>query len=1147
MSLLWSLCQRCNSRHALLAGNSQATCQAPRTLTPPPAFKCLQHPSSRIHWLSSQDPHRLNSTDQSSISRFEPQSSHAEPQSVEQELDRALQRLRALRLKNRHTTPPRYPKIKLNYGDSHSHCPSFEQPASSESANTVCPDRDSILDDDQTIYNIISDSLEPEETDHLSEGFLIAESADKPTATPLIKRLSPQDCYTPSEALLYSLGPIAQSYGTFRDFAHKVDLSLVKPSNLARFGPDDATRIPENQTKESGGFFFPTVRKSLPTLLAEYLRSCWPTRPDLCSTDIGPDDIASSQHALQNVFSEENIAFLHNEGYEPEDLISWAWIVSADSTDRAAGRLMALSADSRFDSNESRAIPTFVFLFVLRRRYWSAHALRMMVTHGWQRLEWHSAARGNPLDPAHEFLKIRATSLQPGGIYQRFMSKKNAVMMVIRLLRHARNVSPEAYVSIAAMLTRHEGNFWDTPLKRSNIAETTFLYNTILALLALPTSMYPFLSITAKQEAQFVVVRRMNEFDPPLAIDRQGHRAMIRVQLAHKKTLQERDWASLKAKSWPPWKQDKLGHDSEKDFQYGQSRASQAIKSLEQAGYAVQDWEASAEILAGWDTDKSPTIQKRSLYSRPIIFRGKVFEKGTLRGTSSLLQWVARIHATRTIDEAWACFLAFKDTSCRHGIPSKASKVYFAMAEIIILEQRRLKATENCQLSDTGLRPGNITPLPGDGYMVFERPGPQENIYVRSSAPDLDEFFDMMLKDKVELSPRFLALLLSHARSFRKGVHYLHCSHLTNPEIKSLLHGDPKSMPCPIHEQRMPNYLFSAIIHFLTMFAPKTNYTGPTTFYIPGFFGRELEINSLLQACKLMSAYKPFYRPSWNALLLALGRKYISLETSNYKIDREIQDLLAWKATLGIVNDMQMIGLGLEFSNFRNVCIGYQKAVMAHAELTDAADLTHIRRRLDCDVETFIHDGLSFIKDLFKGIVFGGPSSQAGVPSKSSMEGADYQLPRLLETPSPSHIHSFIRILGLREDHMGIVELVEWMADFAPELRIKADELMNGKPMLRRCLTAAVVYLEQSWLPPEERIPYGEHCDSSTFEEFGQDSGRTIQSESTDHTKNGPAGTLTQRFRRAIDKNPDWGGWPSDLEIDTYVTYKRNMIEIETM
>ena len=1145
MSLLWSLCQRCNSRHGLLAGNPQATCQAPRTLTPPPALKCLQHPSSRIHCLSRQDRHRLYKPGQPSISRCRPQSSYAELQSFEEEVHRAPLYFRALRLKKKsHRLPARYPKIILGYGDSDSHCPSCEHAASCESANTVCPHGDSILGGDQTIYNTISNSLEPEEVDHLSDGVSIPERADWPTATPLMDRISPQDCYTPSEALLYSLGSLSPIYGTFRDFAHKIDLSLVKSSNIARFGRDGATLIRANSGQESGGFFFPTIRKSLPALLAEYVRSCWPTRPDLCNTDIGPDDIASSQYALLRVFSEANIAFIHNEGYKPEDLISWAWIVTAQSTDRAVGRLMALSADLRFDSYESRAIPTFLFLFILRRRDWSAHALRMMVIHGWQRLQWHSVARENQLDPAHEFLKSRATSLQPGGIYQRFMSKHNAVLMVIRLLRHARTVLPEACVSITTMLTRHEGSFWDTPLKRSNIAETTYLYNTILSLLALPASVYPFLSISAQHEAQFVVIRRMNEFDPRLTIDRQGYRAMIRVQLAHKKTLQERDWASLKAKSWPPWKQDKLGLDSEKDFQYGQSRASQAIKFLEQAGYAVQDWEASAEILAGWDTDKSPTIQKRSLYSRPIIFRGRIFEKNTLRGTPNLLQWVARIHTTRTIDEAWACFLAFKDTSCRHGIPSKASKVYYAMAEIIILEQRRLKATQDRQLSDTGLRPDNITPLPGDGQMVFEKPGPQEAIYVRSSAPDIDEFFDMMLEDKVELSPRFLALLLSHARSFRKGVYYLHCSHLTNPEIKSLLHGDLKSIPCPIHEQRMPNYLFSAIIQFLIIFAPKTNYPRPTTFYIPGFFGSELEINCLVRACKLMSAYKPFYRPPWSALLLALGKKHISLETSKFNIDREIQDLLAWKATLGIVNDMQMIGLGLDFSNFRNICIGYQKAVVAYTELTDAADLTHIRRRLDCDVETLIHNGLSYIKDLFKGIVFGGRSSQGGAPSSSGIAAADYQLPRLLETPSPSHIHPFIRILGLREDHIGIVELVEWMADFAPELRIKVDELMNGKHMLRRCLTAAVVYLEQSWLPPDERTQYGDHSNSSTVEEFGQDSGGTIQSESTDHAKDGSAGTLAQRFRRAIDKNPEWGGWPSDLEINTYANYKRNMIEI---
>ena len=1133
MSLLWILCQKCSAKHCLLAGNAQATCQALRTLVPPSALKRLQHASQRSCWLSRQDRRCLYSTGQSLLNQCKRQSPHAELQ--EQEIHHASETSKALSEKKRRSPSPHSPHIVLDYGIPHGHFPSFEHVASWESNNTVYPHRDRTRRGHQTISDTILDALEPGEIDPLPDNFMSSGTTKSPPAACGINSLSPEDCYTPSEAIFYSLGSFSRMYKRFRDFPNKIDLSLPNVSTSTGYGGQYAKPTPgTNSGKESSGSFFPTIRLSLQRLLAEYLRSCWPTTTGFGNTDIGPYDISPSQDALQNVFSEENIAFMNNKGYLPEDLVSWAWIATADSTDRAVRRLIALSADLRFGSNQSRMMPTFVFLLVLRRSDWSARALRMMITHGWDRLEGYVVAQGQQLDAAQDFSKTRVQSLRPRGIAQRFMSKNNTVIMVIRLLRLARNVWPEACVSIATMLTKHERNSWDTSLSRSKIAELSYLYNTILSLLALPSSRYPFLSISAQQQAQFVVIRRMNEFQPHLVIDREGYRAVIRVQLVHKKTLQERDWASLKAKSWPPWRQDKLGLDAEKGLQYGQSRASQAINHSEEAGYALQEWESSAEILAGWDTDNTPTIQRRIMHPRPIMSRGEKDEEVTLRQTTKLLEWVARIQATRTIDEAWSCFLAFKDSANRDGIPSKSPKVYDALTEKIVFDQkRRLKATKQGQLQKIGLQPEEITRLPGDGREVFEPPGPQEAINLRSSAPKIDRFVDMMLQDRVLPSARGLTFLLFYARSFKIGIYYLLHSHIPIALLRNLLIGDPTSTACPIHHDIMPNHLFGAFIHHLSRWGHKTNYKGLTD--IPKWFpGIPLPpINPLAQACKLMSAYKPYYRPPWNSLLRALAGKRVSLDIYSPYAKVKIQDILAWKAILRTVDDMQMIGLGLDLSGFRYVCIGYEKAIKASAELIDAADFIYVCKDLDCDVETFIHNGLAYVKDLFNGIVFGGPSFQVSDRSDVGIPVADYLIPRLLETPSPVYIHPFIRILGLREDHAGLVELVEWMAEFAPEIQIRASEAMNGKRMLRKCLTAAVIFLEQSWLPPEERMPYDEECNNGTAEESGKDAGRTIHCESIDSTKNG---TLAQRFRRVIAENPDWGGWPSDDEIDMYMS-----------
>lgn len=1058
------------------------------------------------------------------------------PQGTENEVHRAQKSFQALRAKNGPDTCP--VKIFLGYPVSEGLNSPAEGSTTVQDDNAVQRNDEDNFPDVREIRDTVTQSLEPDEIESLSKGPEGFEATEGQTMISGASDSSPELCYTPSEALLYSLGSLSRLYTTYRDFSNKTDLSHANPIVVARNGRSDA-RTGRGTQYNIGEFgpFFPTVRLSLQRLLAEYLRSCWPQRSDVGSSDVEPTKKVSSGQSLQNVFSEANVSFIRDQGYEPEDLASWAWVVTAKSTDRAVARMMALTAGLKGDRSERRIVPPFLFLFILRRKDWSALAVRMMITYGWDRLEGRVLTRASQQVASQDLLGVEAHG-SPQVISGSGMSKQMLVIMVIRLLRHARKAWPEACVSISTMLTKHERAFSSALHKRLALAELTFLYNTILSLLALPASMYPFLSISAQQQAQFIILRRMNEFDPPLAIDREGYRAVIRVQLAHKKTFRERDWASLKAKSWPPWKEDKSGLDAVKDAQYGTSRASQVIKQMQEAGYAVQDWEASAEILAGWDTDQTPTIQKRTLLPRPVMARRKRAENDTLEQASGVNIWVARIQATRTADEAWACFLAFKDSTNQDNKSTRSAEIYYVMAEKLVFDHKRTKARKQDNVQEDASHAETDTPLPGDGKEVYERPGPREAIYVRSSTPDIDQFYDMMLQDQIPSSPRFLALVLSNASSFRSGLHYLNSSHLPTALVVELLTGNPTSKDCPLGHELMPPYLFGALIHFLSRFAQQVSHTDLAVIHLPGarFFGTvRPRINPLVQACKLMGAYKPYYRPPWNSLLLVLARKGVSLKSSAENVDERIQGVAAWKAIQDLIGQMQKIGLGLEFSDFRHVCVGYEKGITASAELADTPDISYVKRHLGGNAANAIGDGLSYIKRLFKNIVHGGPGERAFAMSDAGIQVEEYLLPRLLETPSPAQIHPYIRVLGLREDHEGLVEMVEWMARFAPEFQARAEEVMNGKRMLRRCLTAAVVFLEQNWLPPEDRVPYGRKGPDSTSVEEGDIISSTMEDIPAVDIPSDSAQTLEQRFRRAVNENPDWGGWPTDNEIDVYM------------
>ncbi|KAK4691348.1 hypothetical protein P7C71_g5632, partial [Lecanoromycetidae sp. Uapishka_2] len=123
-------------------------------------------------------------------------------------------------------------------------------------------------------------------------------------------------------------------------------------------------------------------------------------------------------------------------------------------------------------------------------------------------------------------------------------------------------------------------------------------------------------------------------------------------------------------------------------------------------------------------------------------------------------------------------------------------------------------------------------------------------------------------------------------------------------------------------------------------------------------------------------------------------------------------------------------------------------------------------------------------------------------------------LPRLLEVPHPAHLHAFVRVLGLRRDYNGILDLLEWMSLFGDEINTITEESMNGKSMMRRCLTATRVFLERSWI----NNPRGAFAGHGTIQ---------IEAE--------PAPVeIVRAVEEVVMQNKHWGGWPCESEVDNY-------------
>ena len=891
-------------------------------------------------------------------------------------------------------------------------------------------------------------------------------------------------------------------------------------------------------------------RKGLQRLLADYLQCTQGKEGYRHFILSDPSERMMLEKQLLQIFNDDAMAILRRDGYDFTDVDLWAWILTAKNSDLAATRLWTVTNAPHI--TPPRPIPDFLFHLILRRIDWTAQSLRLVILHAWSRLGGQyvppvSSSTPRTTIKTNAWTKHRLNNSRPEHVSPKKITE--SMVIFVRLLRHARKIYPEAGISIAALLahnlTSMSREARTKPLESRTIARLTFLYNSALSLLSYPSSMRPYQSTVYQQRAQFNLLRSMNEFEPPLVIDREGYRAVTRVQLAHKKTIRERDWASMKARSWPPWKEDRLGLDTGKGPEYGVSRAGESMLRLEEAGYSDQQWENSARVLAGWDTDESPTIQTRTLLSRPIMSRRAARSRSTFKSPWQTNIWAARIRATRTVDEAWACFLAYKDDN---GPASQ--DVYYAMFEKLVFEDKRLrKAQKGKNSSDAKVLAGyneSETALPGDSPMVYEKPGPREAIYVRTSPPGPDEFFDLTLTAGIRPAGRFLAFMLKHASTFQSGLRYLRESALPPRVVYALLNRDTLEGSRILADiQYLSEHTFAAFIHFLCRFAPAQSYqylpvlNVPLKYLQPGQLPMSNQrINPLLQAFRLLHARRPFYRPPWNSLLSALARSGASIDTTD-KANAQAQDILVWNHIRTVLRQMDAIGLELDFAGFQIVCVGLEKGIFAAATMLASSGREDAESIALVDAEHTLQDGLPFLKGLFKRLVSASVYGEVGATGPkdlfNGLPATAELLPRLLEVPSPAQLHAFIRVLGLREDYTGIQALIEWMSQFAPELQAVADEALNGRRLLRRCFIAARVFLEQSWIliseqnqqnrnVDEEQRQHGHPASEGVLAKHGQ---LNIHSDV-------PTPHVLQRVYEIMQKHEDWGEWPTDEEVVAY-------------
>lgn len=750
----------------------------------------------------------------------------------------------------------------------------------------------------------------------------------------------------------------------------------------------------------------------------------------------------------------------------------------------------------RIKAHETASMSLHHIRHILREPYISARNLRVLVNLTLELLEEHY--RGSQAKPLPE----------------------NAVFILfMRLLRHAREVWPRAIEDLPDILLQYLPQARARPsalsVEQSNIL--VYALNKAMLLVALPTAIEPFDSNAYQEAAIIRILQFMSEQKPTLQINREGYRAVITVQLAQPKSTKDRQWAELKALSWPPWKQERTAMDADiTPENHGTSKARQTLIRMQEAGYAHLDWEAVASIYSGWDTDATPTIQTRIHLST-----------GGKRFASSSAAWVARITTTRTIQEAWACYLAYQD-----GKLPASQDVYLAILKKLHKEEKRPKSlTRPKNMDQHHLGPR----FPGDDQEIDPPPASTHlHTYTRTSPPTVSAFYEQLRAQNFEPANRCLAFFVAHASTFKLGMRYLLAGAETDPSIVSLL--NPKETSHSLMQVPMP--VLNAFVRLLCRYPKVPVHTVLSKKYrkeyavarSAGSRQSLFSLRGLAHAIDLLKRHpKPIHRPLWNSVLHSLGhdttgrydttsRDANAVNAESRSKDQRSEDkekehnldkLNALSTSHEVLDMMHNINLDLDAQGVLSLCHITRNAAIACWKILQHAPSQPDTREADPTPQRATallqNDNLTHrLKHETYHLLGSSPPSSASEPNPTDL---------LLEVPAPALLHAYIRALGWSADYAALLSLVRWMSANSAELAKRREPDRNGEVLMRRAVVALRVFLERSWLPEVDG---------------GEERGEV------EKLKRPAPEAVVDEVRELVKGVENWGSWAEEEEVREY-------------
>lgn len=758
---------------------------------------------------------------------------------------------------------------------------------------------------------------------------------------------------------------------------------------------------------------------SLPTVLLGYMYRLQYLTPDKSDSHTLPE--------LERQFWNLSLITLNSQDVTREDLDSWAWILSDQDPETMIPRFITAQCKK----------PVFLLFEVLNIELARIQTLNKLLAYIWKQVQQEqkvlmaSSTYSQPdASGIKSFMWPQHSILGPFSLIE---TRKYALQLLSLLLRHTLLLSPPVMVSVSRMIVPiMESALSRNCRKKSDLdgesaQELCHVLNFMLISLSRPAAATPYTSRAHNWEAQKVLLEWAGQFRPSLLLNKDGYHSVARVLAGLIKSDEEINVAIHRDRAWPPWRIHHDGMDAQRSPNADLSRPILALMRQFEAGYPEHAVDQALKITSGLETDGTPTIQTRTLFFQPSK-------------TSSILPapddmnpalWIARVEATRDVQEAWSAFAKFRE---RGGDPGMA--MYFAMFRKLEFDAarrgRKLQYQARFDAADYGGYGSGVIPPASDNYSEFYK--------TRLQPPSKDALYHQMITlQQVRPAGAFLYFLVIKARNPEQGLGYLIDCHV-DPKFVDFLSGKSDIEPHDDIDFASLAPTLAAFITLLCRFAPRLSEDQSHERQILEWRNDNIP-NCLLHAIFLLKQSRTRSRSSWYAVFRCLSLRRVVVDIRN--ADDPINDIQCWRMMVAGLNDFANLGLELDPNGFKILCNVLEKAVLASPAVEDPA-------------AQFDKDSLDVIlvKNEFASV------SQCNDPEAVTA----FYLPELLHPIDGVSLHAYVRVLGLVDDHEEIMAVLKWMLKHQQALDANASLRggHSGYRMLHRVFVAMKIFIGET-------------------------------------------------------------------------------------